>query len=95
MITEAAKRGEVDLLLVTVDSTTVRAHHDAAGMHLGPDAVAAVEEAADKAERTRRKGAVQKGKAGKTPQTILNGRRSDGTVHDRGVGDPPWLWHQK
>ncbi|MFJ5932927.1 IS5 family transposase [Streptomyces sp. NPDC093071] len=33
-IAEAAKRGEVDLSLVSVDSTTVQAHHDAAGMHL-------------------------------------------------------------
>ncbi|MFF5189355.1 transposase [Streptomyces sp. NPDC000345] len=31
LITEAAKRGEVDLSLVSVDSTTARAHHDAAG----------------------------------------------------------------
>lgn len=33
MIAEAAKRGEVDLSLVGIDSTTARAHHDAAGMH--------------------------------------------------------------
>jgi transposase len=32
LIAEAAKRGEVDLSLVSVDSTTARAHHDAAGM---------------------------------------------------------------
>jgi hypothetical protein len=35
-----AKRGEVDLSLVSVDSTTVRAHHDAAGMHLDSDTLA-------------------------------------------------------
>jgi transposase len=34
LIAEAAKRGEVDLSLVSNDSTTVRAHHDAAGMHM-------------------------------------------------------------
>ncbi|GAA3893399.1 hypothetical protein GCM10022207_71620 [Streptomyces lannensis] len=34
---EAAKRGEVDLSLVTIDSTTARAHHDTAGMHLGQE----------------------------------------------------------
>ena len=34
LIAEAAERGEVDLSLVSVDSTTVRAHHDAAGMRL-------------------------------------------------------------
>ena len=31
LITEAAKRGEVDLSLVSIDPTTARAHHDAAG----------------------------------------------------------------
>ncbi|MBW8706846.1 hypothetical protein MBT84_45180 [Streptomyces sp. MBT84] len=46
LVAEAAKRGEVDLSLVSVDSTTARAHHDAAGMHLGQDVLAALEEAA-------------------------------------------------
>lgn len=32
LIAEAAKRGEVDLSLVSIDSTTARAHHDAAGI---------------------------------------------------------------
>ncbi|MQS14517.1 IS5 family transposase [Streptomyces kaniharaensis] len=54
-IAEAARRGEVDLSLVSVDSTTVRAHHDAAGMHLRPDALAALEKAADEAEKARPK----------------------------------------
>ncbi len=35
MIAEAAARGQVDLGLVSVDSTTARAHHHAAGMVLG------------------------------------------------------------
>ncbi len=35
-ITEAAQRGLVDLSLVSVDSTTARAHHDAAGMIVEP-----------------------------------------------------------
>ncbi|MFB7368900.1 IS5 family transposase [Streptomyces sp. NPDC056222] len=40
LITEAAKRGEVDLSLVSIDSTTARAHHEAAaGMHLDEDVV--------------------------------------------------------
>jgi transposase len=39
LITEAAKRGEVDLSLVSIDCTTARAHHDAAGMHLDEDVV--------------------------------------------------------
>lgn len=36
MIAEAAARGDVDLGLVSVDSTTARAHHHAAGMALDP-----------------------------------------------------------
>src|SRR3954470_11745268 len=43
MIAEAAKRGVVDLSLVSVDSTTARAHHDAAGMHLSEDVLTAME----------------------------------------------------
>jgi hypothetical protein len=46
LIAEAAKRGEVDLSLVSVDSTTARAHHDAAGVHLGQDVVTAFSKAA-------------------------------------------------
>lgn len=43
LIAEAAKRGEVDLSLVSIDSTTARAHHDAAGMHLAGDVLTALE----------------------------------------------------
>ncbi len=46
MLTEAARRGEVDLSLVSVDSTTVRAHHGASGVRLDPERLAAVEKAA-------------------------------------------------
>lgn len=46
LIAKAAERGWVDLSLVSVDSTTARAHHDAAGMHLDPDVLAALEKAA-------------------------------------------------
>jgi transposase len=45
-IAEAAKRGLVDLSLVSVDSTTVRAHHDATGMIVGPETLEALEKAA-------------------------------------------------
>jgi hypothetical protein len=45
-IAEAAKRGLVDLSLVSVDSTTVRAHHDAAGMIVEPEILDALEKAA-------------------------------------------------
>ncbi|WP_241003021.1 transposase [Streptomyces sp. CB01881] len=77
LIAEAAKRGEVDLSLVSVDSTTVRAHHDAAGMHLAPDALAALEKAADEAEKARQKGAARKDKTGRTSLTTRNGKSGD------------------
>ncbi|GAA3014680.1 hypothetical protein JCM13580A_56860 [Streptomyces drozdowiczii] len=37
LIAKAAKRGEVDLSLVNIDSTAARSHHDAARMHLDED----------------------------------------------------------
>jgi transposase len=64
LIAEAAKRGEVDLSLVSIDSTTVRAHHDAAGMHTSQDVLAALEKAAAEEEEARSKGAVQSGASG-------------------------------
>nr|QIY68231.1 IS5 family transposase [Streptomyces sp. RLB1-33] len=56
LMAEAAKRGEVDLSLVSVDSTTARAHHDAAGMHLDEDVISALEKAAAEEEKARSKG---------------------------------------
>ena len=46
MIAEAARRGQVDLSLVSVDSTSVRAHQDAAGMRMDPAVLGALEKAA-------------------------------------------------
>lgn len=74
LIAEAAKRGEVDLSLVSVDSTTARAHHDAAGMHLGEDVITALEKAATEEETVRSKGAVSKNKTGRGTRPS---RRSD------------------
>ncbi|WP_327129949.1 IS5 family transposase [Streptomyces sp. NBC_01727] len=62
LIAEAAKRGEVDLSLVSIDSTTARAHHDAAGMHLDEDVLGALEKAAADAEKVRSRGAASKNK---------------------------------
>ncbi len=73
-IAEAAKRGEVDLSLVSVDSTTVRAHHDAAGMHLDPDALAALEKAAEEADKARQKGEARRNKTGRTDRSTRNGK---------------------
>lgn len=65
VIMEAAKRGEVDLSLVSVDSTTVRARHDDAGMHLAHDMLAGLEKAAEEAEMARqKKGGGAKGQDG-------------------------------
>lgn len=76
-IAEAAKRGEVDLSLVGVDSTTVRAHQDAAGMHLEPDALAALEKAAEETDRARQKGAARRNKTGATTRNGKGGGASD------------------
>lgn len=76
LIAEAAKLGRVDLSLVSVDSTTVRAHHDAAGMHLGADVLAALEKAAAE-ERARQKGAARKDKTGRTPKATRSGKSAD------------------
>ncbi|EPY92501.1 hypothetical protein K530_52930 [Streptomyces noursei CCRC 11814] len=76
-IAEAAKRGEVDMSLVSVGSTTVRAHHDAAGMHLNPDALAGLEKAAEEAEKTRQKGEARTNKTGTTVRTGKSGDASD------------------
>lgn len=74
LIAEAAKLGEVDLSLVSVDSTTTRAHHDAAGMHLGPDVVTALEKAAAEEEKARQKGAARKDKTGVKPKATRSGK---------------------
>lgn len=69
LIAEAAKRGEVDMSLVSVDSTAARAHHDAAGMHLDPDVITALEKAASPQQEARQKGAAPKSPTCQTPQT--------------------------
>jgi transposase len=77
MIAEAARRGQTDLSLVSVDSTTARAHQDAAGMHLGKDVMDALEEAAAEQERARQKGAARRDRTGRTAGTTPS-RKSDG-----------------
>lgn len=77
LIAEAAKRAEVDLSLVSVDSTTARAHHDAAGMHLDSDVITALEKAAAEEEKARQKGAARKNKTGKIPETTPSRKNDD------------------
>lgn len=56
VIAEAARQGRVDLSLVSVDSTTARAHHDAAGLPVDAEILDALEEAAAaKGARARNK----------------------------------------
>ncbi|UNZ21186.1 hypothetical protein HC362_33015 [Streptomyces sp. 891-h] len=57
---EAAKRRDTDLSLVSIDSTAARAHHDAAGMHLGEDVLTALEKAATETEEPGQKEAASK-----------------------------------
>ncbi|MEV7109148.1 hypothetical protein AB0N49_36105, partial [Streptomyces atroolivaceus] len=77
LLAKAAKRGEVDLSLVSVDSATARVHHDAAGMHLGEDVLTALEKAAAEEEKARQKGVNRKdrtGRTGRTPETTPSGK---------------------
>lgn len=76
LIAEAVKQGEVDLSLVSIDSTTARAHHDAAGMHLGQEVITVLEEAAAE-ETVRSKGAALRSKTGRLPPRIPSGRCDD------------------
>lgn len=81
VVAEAAKQGKVDLSLVGVDSTTARAHHDAAGMRLGSEVVAALEKAAAQEEMGpgkwgRRPGGARRG----TPETTQSGKNGDASV---------------
>jgi hypothetical protein len=64
MIAEAARRGQADMSLVSVDSTVARAHHDAAGMAVEPEVLAALEEAA-----AQEKGPRKPGKPPRRPST--------------------------
>ena len=77
LIAEAAKRGEVDLSLASIDSTTARAHHDAAGMHLAQGVVTALEKAAAEEGKAWSKGAAAKNKTGRTPEAIPSGKSDD------------------
>lgn len=74
---EAARRGRVDVSLVSVDSTTVRAHHDAAGMRLEEDVLDALEKAAVEAEAAWHKGAARRNKTD-TAMSVIPAGPNDG-----------------
>ncbi len=56
MIGEAAARGDVDLGLVSVDSTVARAHHHAAGMVVAPGRLEELERAVTEEKGLRERG---------------------------------------
>ncbi|MCP2353678.1 hypothetical protein HD597_000698 [Nonomuraea thailandensis] len=68
LIAEAAKRGGVDLSLAGVDSTMVRARHDAAGMHLSHDVLAALDKAAAGEDKAQSKRVTSKNRTGQGPK---------------------------
>ncbi len=90
LIAEAAKRGEVDLSLISIDSTTTRAHHDAAGMHLDEEVLTAREKAAAEAEKARSKGAAATNEPGRQPEAIPSGKNdgASGADADSAEGRP-------
>ncbi|MCX4546369.1 hypothetical protein [Streptomyces sp. NBC_01565] len=57
VIAEATARGQAELGLVSVDSTSARAHHHAAGMMLDPELLETLENAV-----AEEKGLLQRGK---------------------------------
>ena len=64
--------------LVSVDSVTARACHDAAGMGIGKEVMDALGEAAAEQERARQKGAARRNRTDRTKVAAPAGR-SGGT----------------
>lgn len=75
LVAEAAKRGEVDVSLVSIDSTTARSHHDAAGMHLDPCVLDALEKAPGGGAQVNGGGCEEQ--AGGRPTTVPGGKSGD------------------
>ncbi len=86
LIAEAGMRGEMDLSLVSIDSTTVRAHHDAAGMHLDEDVLITLGKAGAEEEKARPNGVASKNITGRPLRAIPSGR-SDGGSGGGGSSD--------
>ena len=87
LIAEAARRGKTDLSLVSVDSTTARAHHDAAGMRIDPEVMEALEEAVREQEQARQKGPAQGDRTDRMPETTAAGKSGDASGAD---AEPAW-----
>lgn len=84
MIAEAARRGQVDLSLVSVDSTVARAHQDAAGMRVDQDVLTALEEAA-----AATKGAREKNKRNKPDGRVAPAMSTRPNAAGPGGADAP------
>lgn len=82
LIAKAARQGKTDLSLVSVDSTTVRAHHDAAGLIVGKDVMEALEEAAAEQEQAGERGAMRRNRTGGTAETSRSGPNADASAAD-------------
>jgi hypothetical protein len=83
MIIEAAAREQAGLDLISVDSATVRAHHHAAGMAVGPVPLEAPGKAVE-----QEKGLHHRGKTPKTtnPETTANAKtKTNVGCYDGGV----------
>lgn len=86
LIAEAEKRGEVDLSLVSIDSTTVRAHHDAAGMHTSQDVPVAWRRLPPKRRRPGQRGRSRGTKRAGRVVPIPSGTSGDASGAGAGSG---------
>lgn len=87
MTAEAAHRGEVDMSLVSVDSTTARAHHDPAGIHLDEDVLTARERAAAQEEKARgKKGPRRRDRTGDLSDVTPSAKRGAASGADADSG---------
>lgn len=84
LIAEAARQDKTDLSLVSVESTTVRAHHDAAGMIVGKDVIEALEEAAAEPEQARQKGVTRRNRTGRRVKTSPRRPNAGASAADAG-----------
>ncbi|AGJ59395.1 hypothetical protein F750_6971 [Streptomyces sp. PAMC 26508] len=89
MIAEAARRGQVDLSLVSVDSTVARAHHDAAGMRVSEEVLACLAEATGSTKGASGKNKSRMSRLRVSPVRIVKsagGRGADGRPASRQPG---------
>ncbi len=84
VIAQAARQGEVGLSLVSVDSTTARAHHDAAGMRIDAEVMDALEKAAREQEQAQSRGAAMRNKADRVSRATPNEKSGDVSGADAG-----------